>query len=96
MSLLLDLTDERRAGKPGLPESDADVTEGRVLRGSIAEGERPHCAVHGAMNSVAPPAEDEHRLYRCQMCGVGAMWYPANSREAKIQFRKAWDARVTT
>jgi hypothetical protein len=94
MSLLLDLSDERRAGKPGLPADDRDVTNGLVVRGPVEWDGRPNCVRHGAMNAIAPPAEDEHRIYRCYSCGVGAQWYPTNSKEAKIRFRKTWDETV--
>lgn len=95
MSLLLDLEDERRSAKPWLPESDKDVTEGRVVRGSREHDGKPECVDHGAMHSIAPSADDQHRLYRCSTCGVGAVWYPTNSPTAKRTFSKEWDRRVT-
>lgn len=91
--MLLDLADERRAGKPGLPTSDLDVTEGRVVA-DPGWGGRPDCTTHGAMNQIAPAAEDGHRLFRCYGCGVGAIWYPANTQAAKAAFSRAWDDRV--
>lgn len=96
MSLLLNLPDDRRAAKPWLPDSDRDVTEGRVVRGSREWDGRPDCVQHGAMQAVAPPEDDEARIYRCmnERCGVGAIWYPTNSRRAKIEFRIAWDKKV--
>jgi hypothetical protein len=94
MSLLLDLSDDRRAAKTWLPASDKDVTEGRVVKGSIVDDGRPLCATHGAMNCIAL-VDDGSRLFRCSECAVGAQWYPTNSREAKSRFRQEWDARVT-
>lgn len=88
--MIVDLSDERRAAKPGLPTDDRDVTNALVVKDSIAWDGRPCCVTHGAMNRVDPV----EYLYRCQMCGVGARWLPTNSQEAKIAFRKAWDARV--
>lgn len=65
---LEDLPDDRRAGKAGLPADDRDVTNGLVVPGDW-QG-RPDCKQHGAMNRVDPV----ERIYRCQMCGVGARW----------------------
>ena len=91
MSYLDDLPDDRRAGKAGLPADDRDVTNGLVVKDPDPQWDgRPWCVRHGAMNRVDPVEQ----LYRCQMCGVGARWWPTNSQEAKIRFRKEWDARV--
>ena len=90
MSLLLDLSDDRRDNKPWLPDSDQDVTEGRVIKGSLATDGKPVCILHGAMNCVSPS------VWRCSefRCGVGAQWFATNSPEAKRAFSKAWDERV--
>lgn len=88
MSYLDDMSDERRAGKPGLPADDRDVTNGLVVR-DRAWGGRPNCVIHGAMNRV----DAVEHIYRCQMCGVGARWLPANTPEAKRRFSEAWDQR---
>ena len=67
---LVDISDARRAAKPWLPASDADVTDGRVLLVDYpGVGLRPACDTHGAMARVSAVG----RLYRCQeeRCGVG-------------------------
>jgi hypothetical protein len=69
---LFDLPDDRRGGKAGLPADDRDVTGGRVVPDEWWSG-KPCCTQHGAMNRV----DAVERLYRCQMCGVGARWEPA-------------------
>lgn len=95
MSLLLDLSDDRRGTKTYLPPDDRDVTAGRVVAGPLEWDGRPSCVLHGAMNCIAPPAPDEGRMFRCSTCRVGALWYPTNSKASKIAFRKAWDERVS-
>lgn len=75
---LEDLPDDRRAGKAGLPADDRDVTNELVVMDPDPRwGGRPSCARHGAMNRVDPV----ERLYRCQMCGVGARWVPTFPEE---------------
>lgn len=64
MSVLVDLPDERRSAK-SLPADDRDVTNGLVITDSWG---LPACVAHGAMNRIDPI----ERIYRCQMCGVGA------------------------
>ena len=61
---LVDLPDDRRAGK-ALPADDRDVTNGLVVPDYTG---LPSCVTHGAMNRIDPL----ERIYRCQMCGVGA------------------------
>lgn len=61
---LVDLADDRRAGK-SLPADDRDVTNGLVVADHTG---LPSCVAHGAMNRIDPT----ERLYRCQACGVGA------------------------
>lgn len=90
MSYLEDITDARRTNKPWLPLDDKDVSNGLVIQDSIEWDGRPVCAQHGAMNRI----DFKEYLYRCSQCGVGARWFPTNSKEAKIRFRKEWDRRV--
>lgn len=76
--LLEDLSDDRRAGKAGLPADDRDVTNGLVVPDPNPEwAGRPNCVRHGAMNRVDP----HEQLYRCQMCGVGARWVPYDDHD---------------
>jgi hypothetical protein len=69
---LFDLPDDRRAGKAGLPADDRDVTNKLVVPDEHWYG-KPRCVRHGAMNRVDPVEQ----IWRCQMCGVGARWEPA-------------------
>jgi hypothetical protein len=74
---LRDLSDERRAAKTWLPQSDKDVSEGRVTmrrvlapsdgKGHTWYASYPHCAKHGAMHRLTTQAN----LWRCSECGVG-------------------------
>lgn len=88
--MLEDLSDARRLAKPWLPSDDRDVTNNLVIPDSIPWDGRPVCITHGAMHRID---RDEH-LYRCSECGVGARFYPTNSREAKRAFSQQWDRRV--
>jgi len=65
--VIVDLSDDRRANKPWLPEDDRDVTNDLVVKGSDG---KPSCVLHGAMSRVDRFAG----YYRCseQRCGVGA------------------------
>lgn len=91
MSYLLDLSDERRSAKPWLPADDCDVSNGLVVADNrVVWDGKPVCIQHGAMHRIDPV----ERIYRCSECGVGARHLPTNSKEAKICFRKKWDARV--
>jgi len=72
VSPLFDLPDDRRAGKAGLPADDRDVTNGLVVPDENWYN-KPRCTRHGAMNRVDPVEQ----IFRCQMCGVGARWEPA-------------------
>jgi hypothetical protein len=89
VSYLDDITDDRRSAKPWLPADDRDVTNGLVTPDPLWGG-RPSCVRHGAMNRIDPT----EKLYRCQVCGVGARWLPANTPEAKRRFSRGWDLRV--
>jgi hypothetical protein len=68
---LEDLPDDRRAGKPGLPADDRDVTNGLVVPDEYWG--KPWCVRHGAMNRIDPVEQ----LWRCSMCGVGARFIEA-------------------
>lgn len=95
MSLLRDLADDRRMAKPWLPAEATDASNGLVVPDSIEWDGRPMCVLHGAMAQVAPAEDDEARIHRCQeqRCGVGAIWYPTNSRVSKRTVSEAWDAK---
>lgn len=93
MSLLLDLSDERRFAKTWLPSDDRDVTNGLVVKSSLLWDGRPDCIRHGAMHLISPPGDDQSRIYRCSECGVGAIWYPTGSPASKRAFSRAWDSK---
>lgn len=74
VGVLSDLPDERRSKKAWLPQSDRDVSEGRVVLATYPRlpGQYPACFLHGALACV----NQEGYIWRCleQYCGLGAIY----------------------
>lgn len=83
VAAIFDLSDERRAAKTWLPQSDKDVTEGRVILRGYEIATRivpyPTCVKHGAMNRLSANAN----IWRCSECAVGCEFQPASDPDQR-------------
>ena len=83
--VLLDLSDERRAKKPWLPQNEGkDVSDGLVSLAAFPRlaGLFPVCGEHGAMLAMT----EECHVWRCGewKCGVGAIYKRQSSSDGSV------------